>query len=83
MFVNLLKLKAYYHLSDDDMGSIIGVNRATFHQKFRTGHFWPNECRAYCRFFNQPFDYVFATEDDLFPAQPTNVDNSPTQQLVQ
>lgn len=62
MYPNLLGQKAYYHLTDDDMGKIIGVSRNSYSQKIRSGRFWPEECQAYCKYFNKPFDYLFATE---------------------
>lgn len=64
MYANLLGQKAYYHLTDADMGKIIGVSRNTFSQKLHSGKFWPNECRAYCEYFNKSFDYLFADEQD-------------------
>ena len=37
MYPNLLGQKAYNHLTDEDMGSIIGVSRNTYSQKIRSG----------------------------------------------
>lgn len=65
MYVNLLGQKAYFHLSDEDMGNIIGVSRNTYSQKIRSGRFAPSECQAFCRYFNKSFDYLFATETDV------------------
>ena len=62
MYVNLLRQKAYHRLTDDDMGKIIGVSRNTYNQKLRNGRFWPNECKAFCMYFNKPYDCLFATE---------------------
>ena len=64
MYPNLLGQKAYRHLTDDDMGKIIGVSRNTYSQKIRSGRFCPNECKAFCLYFNKPFDYLFATEEE-------------------
>ncbi len=64
MYVNLLGQKAYFHLSDEDMGNIICVSRNTYSQKIRSGRFVPSECQAFCRYFNKSFDYLFATEMD-------------------
>ncbi len=63
MYPNLLGQKAYHHLTDEDMGKIIGVSRNSFSQKIRSGRFWPNECQLYCQYFKKSFDYLFATED--------------------
>ena len=64
MYVNLLRQKAYHRLTDHDMGKIIGVSRNKYNQKLRNGRFWPNECKAFCMYFNKPFDYLFATEGE-------------------
>lgn len=71
MYPNLLGQKAYYHLTDEEMGKIIGVSRASYGQKIRSGRFWPNECRAFCAYFNKSFDYLFAVENDRPPTQHT------------
>lgn len=65
MYPNLLGQKAYYHLTDEEMGKIIGVSRNTYSQKMRSGRFWPSECQAYCRYFKKPFDYLFATNEGI------------------
>ncbi len=64
MYANLLGQKAYNHLTDEDMGKIIGVSRNSYSQKIRSGRFWPSECQAFCRYFNKSFEYLFATEED-------------------
>jgi Predicted transcriptional regulators len=64
MYANLLGQKAYHHLTDEEMGQIIGVSRNSYGQKIKSGRFWPNECKAFCDFFHKPFDYLFATEDE-------------------
>lgn len=63
MFPNLLGQKKYFHLTDKEMGEIIGVSRNTYSRKVRTGAFGPGECRAYCLYFNKSFDYLFAIEE--------------------
>lgn len=69
MFVNLLEQKTYHHLTDEDMGKIIGVNRSLYNQKIRSGKFGPKECQAFCKYFNKSFDYLFAVEEDISPQQ--------------
>ncbi len=64
MYANLLGQKAYHHLTDEDMGKIIGVSRNAYGQKIRSGRFWPHECKALCKYFNKSFEYLFATEDE-------------------
>lgn len=60
LFPNLLGVKAYHHLTDEDMGRIIGVSRTSFGRKMKSGKFLPEECRAICKYFNLPFNYLFA-----------------------
>lgn len=64
MYANLLGQKAFYHLTDEEMGKIIGVSRNAYNQKLRNGKFWPNECQALCMYFHKSFDYLFATEGE-------------------
>lgn len=62
MYANLLGQKAYHHLTDEDMGKIIGVSRNAYSQKIRSGRFWPSECLAYCEYFKKPFEFLFAID---------------------
>lgn len=62
MFPNLMGQKAYHGLTNEAMGKIIGVSRTAYEQKMKSGRFYPEECRAYCRYFGKSFDYLFATE---------------------
>lgn len=39
MYPNLLGQKAYHHLTDKEMGQVIGVSRNTYSQKIRSGRF--------------------------------------------
>lgn len=66
MFPNLLGQKAYYKLTDTDMAKIIAVSRNTYQQKIRSGRFTPNECGAYCKYFDKSFDYLFAINGDEY-----------------
>lgn len=69
MYANLLGQKAYQHLTDEEMGKIIGVSRNSYSQKIKTGRFWPSECKAFCDYFKKPFEYLFATEEDTLSKQ--------------
>lgn len=69
MYPNLLGQKAYLHLTDVEMGNIIGVSRNTYSQKIKSGRFTPLECREYCRYFKKTFEYLFATEDEAEKAE--------------
>ena len=64
MFPNLMGQKAYHHLTDDCMASIIGVSRNTYQQKLKSGRFTPEECKAFCIHFGKRFEYLFADNSD-------------------
>ena len=66
MFPNLMGLKAYYKLTAEEMGEIIGVSRQSYESKMQTGRFTPAECKLFCKRFNKPFDFLFATVDEIF-----------------
>ena len=65
MFPNLWGQKAYRHMSDEDMASVIGVSRNAYQQKVKSGRFTPQECKAFCDFFGKSFDFLFATNDEI------------------
>lgn len=65
MYPNLLGQKAYNHLTDDQMGEIIGVTRNSYGQKIKSGKFSPEECKKFCMRFNKSFEYLFATDEDI------------------
>lgn len=66
MYPYLLGQKDFFHLTDEEMGKIIGVSRAAFIKKLTSGKFYPGECQAYCKYFNKPFHYLFATEEEFY-----------------
>ena len=65
MFPNLLGQKAYHKMTSDDMGKVIGLSRQSYEAKIASGRFTPDECKAFCQYFGLPFDYLFATDDDI------------------
>lgn len=65
MFPNLLGQKAYHKLSGDQMGEIIGVSRQSWDSKISSGRFTPEECKALCKYFGKPFDFLFATDEEI------------------
>lgn len=65
LYPNLLGQKLFLKLSNEEMAKIIGVSRRAYEQKIRSGRFTPKECTVLCRYFQKPFDYLFASEDDL------------------
>ena len=68
VYPNLLGQKAYHHLTDDDMGKIIGVSRQSYAQKIRSGRFTPRECMLLINYFKKPFEFLF--EDGATPTPP-------------
>ena len=64
MFPNLLGQKAFHHMSDADMATVIGVSRNTYQQIIKSGRFTPEECKSFCAFFEKKFEYLFASNDD-------------------
>ena len=65
MYPNLLGQKEYFRLTEQDMGEIIGDSRSDYSRKVLNGSFYPGESLAYCRYFNKPFDFLFATEVEI------------------
>ena len=63
MYPNLLGQKAYHNMTNDDMAKVIHVSRKSYESKIKTGRFTLEEGRAYCKFFNKDFDYLFALND--------------------
>ena len=64
MFPNLMGQKAFHHLTAEQMGDIIGLSRQAYDAKMSSGRFTPDECKKYCQYFNKPFDFLFATDDE-------------------
>lgn len=62
MFPNLMGQKAFYKLTSEEMGAIIGVSRQAYESKMASGRFTPEECKAYCKRFGKSFDFLFATD---------------------
>lgn len=65
MYPNLLGQKAYHHLTNEEMGELLGITRQAFENKLVTGRFTVNECKTLCKYFNKSFDYLFALNDQL------------------
>lgn len=65
MYPNLLGQKAYHHLTDEDMAKVIGVSRNAYSAKVKSGRFTPKECASLCKYFEKPFSYLFATDDEI------------------
>lgn len=65
MYANLLGQKAFHKMTDEDMAKIIDVTRNAYSQKIRTGRFTPEECKKYMIYFEKPFSYLFATDEEL------------------
>ena len=65
MYPNLLGQKAFHKMTDEEMAAVIGVTRQTYLRKLETGEFTVNECKAFCRHFGKPFDYLFSLQTEL------------------
>ena len=65
MFPTLLGQKAYHHLSNEEMGKMIGITRAGYEKKIKTGRFTVKECWTYCRYFNKSFEFLFALDTEV------------------
>lgn len=65
MFPNLMGQKSYRKLTSEDMGAIIGQSRQSYETKMQSGRFTAEECKKYCKYFGLPFEYLFATSEDL------------------
>lgn len=65
MYPNLLGQKTYRQLTDEKMGEIIGISRNAYGQKIKSGRFTPEECKLYCIYFKKPFNYLFATDEEI------------------
>lgn len=63
MYPNLLGQKAVRHMSNEDMAKVIHISRTAYESKIKSGRFTPAECIAYTKFFNKPFDYLFAMDE--------------------
>ena len=73
MFPNLMGQKAYHKMTSDQMGEIIGKSRQAYETKMASGRFTPEECKKYCDYFNKPFEFLFATDNEITTAGPTTV----------
>lgn len=62
MYANLLGQKAVRKLSNDDMAKLIGVSRASYESKIRTGKFTVRECKALMDYFGKTFDFLFSED---------------------
>lgn len=61
---NLVAEKAMHRCTNQDIANVLGVSRATYEQKMRTGRFTLSECKKLMRYFNKDFAYLFATDDE-------------------
>lgn len=64
MYPNLLGQKEYHHLSNEEMGKLIGVSRNAYEQKVKSGRFNVYECKVYCDYFDKKFEYLFASQEE-------------------
>lgn len=65
MYPQLLGMKAARKLSDEDLARVVGVTRQTLANKLQNGNFTVTECKILCKEFDKPFNYLFATEEEI------------------
>lgn len=62
MFKNLAAEQARKGLTNQQVAEIIGISRNSYESKKKTGKFYVKEIVVLCTFFEQNFEYLFATE---------------------
>lgn len=65
LYPNLLGQKAARKLTNEQMAEILGVSRQTFEAKLKSGRFTPEECKRFTHYFKKPFEYLFATDEEI------------------
>lgn len=65
MYPNLLGQKAYHKLSNEDLADILNLSRSSLEQKLKSGRFTPEECKTLCKYFGKPFEFLFATNEEI------------------
>lgn len=60
MYPNLLGMKAYHHMSNEDMAKVINISRQSYEHKIKTGKFTVSECKAFCNYFEKEFSFLFS-----------------------
>lgn len=64
MFRNLEAEQARKNKTDSEMADILHIRRETFNKKKKSHGFSFFEITMLCKFFDQPFDYLFAIEEE-------------------
>lgn len=65
MFHNLNAEQARKNLSNTAVAEKLGISRVSYESKKKSGKFTTMEAKSLCLLFSCPFDYLFATDDDL------------------
>lgn len=63
MFRNLEAEQARNSLTNTDVAEKLGISRASYENKKKTGKFTTFEIKTLCKLFKCKFDYLFATEE--------------------
>lgn len=64
MYPNLRAEQARLKLSNQDVADELGLSRAAYEYKKKSGRFYFNEAKKLCHLFGCEFSYLFASEDD-------------------
>lgn len=63
MFPNLRAEQARMQLTNQMVADILGISRATYEYKKKTGHFNVDQSRQLCELFKCEFSYLFGPEE--------------------
>lgn len=71
MYPNLMGQKTVRKMTDEEMAKVIGVTRGGYLSKLERDTFTVTDCKRFCEFFRLPFEYLFATQDELLKQRGT------------
>ena len=66
MFPNIEAEQHRRKLTNVDVAKLLGISRTTYEKKKRIGNFSRNQIILLCDYFNCNFEYLFATEIEVF-----------------
>ncbi len=65
MFKNLEAEQARNGYTNTDVATKLGISRASYENKKKTGKFTTFEIKMLCNIFKSKFDYLFATKEGM------------------
>lgn len=63
MLANLKAEQARHGMTNKSVAQKLGISRACYESKLRTGNFWVSEAKKLCELYGCEFDYLFAASD--------------------